>query len=499
MKNLILFTVCSCLSFSLIGQPAEIKHRNPIQYVKSHDNFGENEKIKMPNFDKLSSFITNRKEALSNVQLKNTNVKKQKLDSVLCSSPNSPNILFTNKYKYDEYGNLTNEEIFGPDNYGVISKRNIAYNYDTNGNLTKETILVWDYLNKIWGNYSISEKTYSNNRLNTLTNWYFSNYVVPQWWDTGNREEYKYNLSGNLIKTNYYYWEKENSTWILYSFSDYTSDEKGFINQVITYRVNGLIIENSVKIDYNYDTKGNITLKMVYHWNWIPDSKDWDVFVESRKIEYTYNNDGNIVRQKISNWPFERSYTFEHLVSINGNMINETYSCFDGEVYTDEEYNGKREFISDINYTKTDLIIPFNINDLILGDVFDEYESEYQSFPFNHKLVSELISTYGKDGILHDRLFQLYYSPFETTGITQNQNLNFSFYPNPADEVVTFNWTSKVNTLNLKLFQINGTLILDQVVTKGNPVSIKQFEKGIYTYKLSDGNKILYTGKLLLY
>jgi hypothetical protein len=73
-----------------------------------------------------------------------------------------------------------------------------------------------------------------------------------------------------------------------------------------------------------------------------------------------------------------------------------------------------------------------------------------------------------------------------------------SIYPNPATESITFDWLNNPELLNLEIFSIHGQQIFNKTINKNNPVSVKNLNKGIYFYRLSDHRKIMNTGKLVI-
>lgn len=75
-----------------------------------------------------------------------------------------------------------------------------------------------------------------------------------------------------------------------------------------------------------------------------------------------------------------------------------------------------------------------------------------------------------------------------TMGIGDFNTLNALIYPNPVKESVTIaNFSG-----HAELYDMAGKLLLSTPVTE-SPVGLQQFQKGIYTLKLTDGNSIKYS------
>jgi photosystem II stability/assembly factor-like uncharacterized protein len=79
------------------------------------------------------------------------------------------------------------------------------------------------------------------------------------------------------------------------------------------------------------------------------------------------------------------------------------------------------------------------------------------------------------------------------------KNNELKIIPNPVSEFVTFTWTELESELYLEIFNGNGQSILNKIVTKNNPLTIKTLNEGVYFYRLSsDKTNIRYSGKLII-
>jgi hypothetical protein len=96
---------------------------------------------------------------------------------------------------------------------------------------------------------------------------------------------------------------------------------------------------------------------------------------------------------------------------------------------------------------------------------------------------------------------EYYYSPVTkggTTGVDKLNIADFKVYPNPASDQITFSWNSNYNRLNLKIFQVTGACVMDREISSGENIPIKNLQNGIYLYKLSNGNQVVKSGKLII-
>jgi hypothetical protein len=80
--------------------------------------------------------------------------------------------------------------------------------------------------------------------------------------------------------------------------------------------------------------------------------------------------------------------------------------------------------------------------------------------------------------------------------ISNNEEL--VVFPNPATDAVTFSWKGNYNQLNLKIYQLNGACVIDRVISPHESVSVSDFPKGTYLFRLTNDNKLVENGKLVV-
>lgn len=481
MKYIILFTLFSCLSFSLIGQPSATNRKIPSQLSNNFHRYDLTESFALSNYH----MITKSKSNTDNLQLKNTLIQKQKLDSVLIMQ-NNGFVTEKNLFKYDSKGNLINNIWFvGNEIDGLHKYRMYDYIYDDFDNIISQTENVWDQSLNIWNPRFFKENTYNNNKLSTSIYWIDWNQDLQKY-ENRNKDEYVYDNSGRVKQIKLFRWNENSKSWSFNEYYDYLYDEYGnHTLQTLYSNLEPWVQTSLEKWDNSYDSNKNLILSISYNWD-----SNTGTYKKHYREEYSYNEFGVLLTSKWSyfkeeygDFVYERRSMTEYLYANNGDLLSITTSDFDTSI-NNWILNEKMVFNNDETVNNDDLILPSDWDFLSKSD---------------HKIVKIGLNYLKNGDLMEMEKMQFYYSPFEVTGVFQDQNQVFSAYPNPSSEAVTFNWTSPDNTLSIELFHVSGTLVLDQIVTKGNPVSIKQFEKGIYTYKFSDGNKILYTGKLLLY
>lgn len=78
------------------------------------------------------------------------------------------------------------------------------------------------------------------------------------------------------------------------------------------------------------------------------------------------------------------------------------------------------------------------------------------------------------------------------------QNEEWKVYPNPATDHVAFSWNQNNGMLNLKLYEANGTCVIDREIRSNETVQLDRFSEGIYLYQLLDKKQVLKAGKLII-
>ncbi len=209
---------------------------------------------------------------------------------------------------------------------------------------------------------------------------------------------------------------------------------------------------NVSRTTYQYNPAGQVSVEIYSTLN-------GTVWIDDNKTEYTYNGAGD--------------------VSV------ETYSEWNGTAWVEKE---KEEYLyNSMNFS--DVVFP---NFYVLFGMSVEPDLRY------NKLVVADNSYEKLDGQWkHTDKSTYFYSSETSSGINETGNSLFSAYPNPVKESVKFSWKGNYENLKLVLYQVTGTKVMEQTITSGQPVSISQFENGVYIYKLLNSKQTLKTGKLI--
>ncbi|WP_313806292.1 T9SS type A sorting domain-containing protein [Flavobacterium sp.] len=116
---------------------------------------------------------------------------------------------------------------------------------------------------------------------------------------------------------------------------------------------------------------------------------------------------------------------------------------------------------------------------------------------------------YGEFGNGTSYDLNFYYSPTQTLGICVtplstndfNKEKLFTMYPNPANDVVTFQYTSEAANATVELYDVTGRLVHRSVLdafSGGSSLSVKEYPSGIYMVLVKQQTGTLWSGKLIV-
>jgi photosystem II stability/assembly factor-like uncharacterized protein len=80
---------------------------------------------------------------------------------------------------------------------------------------------------------------------------------------------------------------------------------------------------------------------------------------------------------------------------------------------------------------------------------------------------------------------------------TQAPASTFSVYPNPSKDFVTFDLPYNSKSATVELYDIQGKKVIQQKLTETKQIAVGHLPKGLYLYRLTDGEKV-YSGKLVV-
>lgn len=288
---------------------------------------------------------------------------------------------------------------------------------------------------------------------------------------------------------------------INYTFKCRISDSVSF-----RYDKNGNLIENisyewyanqwvkGMKYEYAFDSEGNNTLSVTYIWV----DTEW-VNIYSKE-EYSYDDKDKLSLTTDYQWDgaqWVNSYQNEFTYGSNEELLTIVYSSWNGNSWSNPE---KFENIYDSSGNITQTTISYLEEEQWLVDQTIDYEEEELDLKvlFNHKLLRMVYFEGDGENWLMESDFTLVYSEQNISGISQENSGNrMSVYPNPASSQLTFILEGLADNFQIKIFDIQGKVVISQLAENNTPISLDALNDGVYFYSLKSKGKN-FSGKLVV-
>lgn len=465
------------------NQPSTLSSRNPLSIPYLFAEKNQHVNARMLSFYKVFSTFHN----FENTSTSQRPVK-QRLDSIISIPVDT---FFSNRrslYYYNAYGQQTSQSEYewnkSINTWYNISK--IDWVYDFNRNNVSYTTYYGDELN--WFNELKFENTLDQNFRLIKTESFGWNESTSQW-EIGAKVENTYNANGQLTTIIFYEWDAVNSLWKPASKYEYEYNTSGQIITAIEYEWQGLWTNKS-KGEFTYYVFGKELSFIYYVWDgfslWGNSFKSetqyngnrkltdlteytWDlisvIWVNSKKTEYKYDSENNMIQSIFSKW----------VKQLQSFILDSKEEC----IYTYQYLFDDLLLPADLKFSQTTTRIPDN--DIYFNNMLSKY---------SHSLHNGV--TYVSN---NNRSF--YYSPITITKINDPFNLDIQVEPNPADNyirVVTDGW---MNTMEFKLYDLNGKQRISKIINSNDAITLEDLPKGIYFYTISESRKLI-AGRIII-
>ena len=499
MKPFFTLLLTCMISLSLMGQQ-DIKELKKQHYAKKHHkSLNALESRMFRKTDHASRHLSRQFSAIQRTSLKADQATDQTMDSILWELYDTNTSIWAlserELFAYDGNGNMITYVWFAYDDVDMkilpVDRETVTHN--PQGQPTEIVWLVWDKASSKWVNEAKFELAYDGEG-NLIQE------TVYEWdpdgsqWLAELRFDMTYDGSGNLLLEFWLFWD-EDSSKLVQVFKDEYIYEGGKLTTWNEYFWEEGAWELTYFTAYTYDN-GNLILELTQTWNIF--TEDWGDF---SKIAYTYAGD-RVVTEEV--WDFDlmsvmmvKQTLFEYTWDADGNMITEVESSWDEEAGAVKSWNDvagswqntwKSEWTHNKNFTIMDLYVPY------------WFVADLDELTFVHMPVSEL-GYFNNNGTWDLNYRQTaYYSDFDggSSSVEDVHQIPVSVFPNPASDVVTFNWDEKYTRLNLELYDLTGKRVISRSIDNNETIGVDQLSRGIYLYKLTDNNDIIDTGKISL-
>ena len=357
------------------------------------------------------------------------------------------------------------------------------YTFDVNGNLISEIQSITG-LTLDWTLYQKTNYTYFLNKYGVyklISEENFANYSVnPQWINT-----YKFELSYDEFETMVvqefgYEWDSGEDEWIHMYIDDYNYTSGILSSEINSYWNIGSSewVLNS-KWDYFYDTFA--VAEVVFYWRdtfineWINESKYEYQYQQgtvsllelTKETGYTWDMD-------LNNWKYD--YKDDYQYDNHGNRSLGTYSEW---IETPGEWAQyyKDAFIFDLDYSFSDLIVPFNYEEEI-DDTFVYFSNMVIGYR-GYEYVNEM----WEDNMKMLFFYSDYTNPLNIDAEIFTQSI--SVYPNPVKDELFIQGVS--NTLKVSIYNVLGKLVFSE--TTSSELDLESLQSGVYIVKIIDQQK----------
>ena len=349
------------------------------------------------------------------------------------------------------------------------------FRYDENLNCILDLTSYWDPINNHWQDFLKTDYTFD--APGNLTSWVYSSWDdYNKQWRFSDKCEYEYDAEGRCILANSYRWNENINQWEIFPREEYTYNTEGNRTSMVRLSfhedINQWVLAD--KEEYSYDTNENLILNNLSYWNDL--SGSW---VNNGKQEYFYDSAGNniLINDYRLNWAdstwietIKEERTFDRNRNLTVLVKKEDW----GDLT-------KIEFTYDNNYPFEELILPY---------LFTE---EYS----RHMWTMVLDYSHSETGWMQEARTTLFYTEVNTSNLSDLEDDNIYVFPNPSSQFVSFDADKPLTKATLVLIDMQGRQVMNRVVDNNSPVSIKQLDKGLYIYRLSDAGGD-YTGKLVI-
>jgi len=428
---------------------------------------------------KHHSFLGKSVGQQAQIGLRSYEALRYRMDSMIIQSPDTATLLTTTPQKlvflYDASGKhqaiLKYERDKSSLPWSMVSRD--FFTYDAQGRILNDTLFAKSSNSGLWFQSEIRENLFdAQGRLFMESSKY--RYNEDDIWEGEFKKEYQFNTSGKLVGQLSYTLSKED-VWIQsgkrVSLSDGTRDTAWYVYR---YNLPQDAWTLTIKELCQYDLSGQNNLTMIKQWN--ADSSCWSI---RRKIDYAYDAWGNKVREfsydldSVTNeWVEDGGEEWSY--DIRGNLLSNT-SVLGKDAWIFWGLTMKTEFDYDYSIASTDVYPPLNPIDsptfnMVTGGALSMYmptlDSWYESAKIN-----------------------CYYTDLSVAIAPVSRSKTMSWFYDPSTNCVLFE--RPVELATVKLFDLQGRLVLQNWTSDPARLSLNGLAKGLYLIRMVSGGRVM--------
>jgi len=328
-----------------------------------------------------------------------------------------------------------------------------------------------------------------------------------------------YNTAGQITKMNLFSIDEKDGALKNDTRMDYFYSSNGRVDSVYTYNSEK---ENTWELTsrnyYSYNAAGKVT--QVVAWVFDEDDKEWLSMMKTKfvynsngkrteyNLYYTFDGEEILFTQTLYTWNSSEKLVSEKSSGLN--FLTASFEKRDSTVYTYNAAGDQSKVIEYIWDKQKTAWVPEYQDEYIYGnlnfsDIVYPYLTYYfiyvinpDYFNFQKAMVEVHESKYIDNAFVLTDKSKYFYSG---TTSAKNENLvqdEVRFYPNPASDNVTFTWNQNFESMNLRLYEIKGSKILEKEISSNEPIYLGHLDRGVYIYVLMNGQNLIQTGKVVL-
>jgi hypothetical protein len=443
-----------------------------------------------------------------------------------------------NEQEYDADGNVIQKIYFQWDttSFDWINSTLQVYEYDTQNRNTLSERSVWNLDDNQWdkdykseceydslGNLTLNARfdvdsvgEWTETQQKIMSYFYFPDTVcleTSEWvnWDTDSlewyvesRDVYEYDDYANLIMhTQYYFYEDLDSLIAsrVYKYQyDFSSNLLYYVYSI--WDDDNNIWENQTKEEYEYDANNRNTIKELYRWN-------EDSWSGKDKIVYTYDADTIITinytwDDEDNNWMAESKeescgeYNQGHYLK-HYYEVNELTRTWDGTYGYESYWDEYGINTSNLEHCWDEVVDNWYvcISELCSVDysVAGDYIiwAEDSPYKIDESQYWECLNDETDLTLYQNEIY--YYTTLSTNSNSIISDSELVVFPNPASDYLEIDNAKEYSSI--KIFNTNGNVVLNDIITANQIIDISILKEGIYVYCLT-GYSGVQNGKLII-
>lgn len=470
------------------------KHRSG-QSARERQRPGNSENPSRRSFTQVRDMQANELKVAAASQQKMDSIRSEVFDNFSASWILSDRELFS----YDSEGKMDTYVWY---TYDSTEMRVLPYDketvtYDDAGNLSEVIWLIWDIETGEWVNYGKFDYTYDeagNLVLESISDWD----PDSNEWLEGAQFESNYDESGNILATIWSYWEQD-SMKLVPAYKEEFIYEDGNLSTLNEYGMQDGEWLLLLRTLYNYElsgakkyaVSGNLIEELTQAWN--SEGESW---MDWAKILYSYNGINILIMEE--EWEFSwttfvlvQYWQYEYLWDADWDL-----STMIERAWHEEATKGTKGTNSWQDAFKSEWTVnkEYEVSDISAAPWFFQ---DMTNQLFVHMPVSETVYASVGESWVRDFRQTAYYSDLGgSTGIEDKEESSLNIFPVPASETLTIHWDDSFSKLRFELYDLTGKKVISRLVDNNETLGVNHLAGGMYLYKLSNNNHLIFSGKV---